>query len=256
MIYDNFTGLSYGSAQRVVKKRLHFHPYKVSVVQELLPIDYGKRLHYCQWFNDNIRDDNILDKSFFSDEGWFHLSGYVNSQNYRIWSAENPNVIHETQLHPMKVGVWLAMSRQRIIGPIFFEETITGQRYREILELFVGELQQNEIEEGYFQNDNATAHTARETREYLRQVYDNRVIGAGIWPPRSPDLTPLDFFMFGFLKNKIYINRMHSVIELRNAIINAVQSITPEQLRNVFEGMKKRIDACVNSGGGHFEHNL
>jgi hypothetical protein len=33
------------------------------------------------------------------DEAWFHLSGYINSQNSRIWSAENPHALHENPLH-------------------------------------------------------------------------------------------------------------------------------------------------------------
>lgn len=248
--------MSYTSAQRAVKRKLHFHPYKISTVQELLPLDHNRRLEYCHWFNNNLRDDNILNISFFSDEAWFHLTGYINAQNYRIWSAENPHEFRETQLHPVKVGVWLAMSRQRMIGPIFFEETITAQRYQQILELFIGELQANELQTGYFQHDNAPAHTARQTCQYLQQFFAERVVGAQRWPPRSPDLTPLDYFMFGYLKNRIYRNRMHTIEELRDAIINAVQSITPQQLINVFESMKRRVDACINAEGRHFEHSL
>lgn len=99
----------------------------------------------------------MLNKSFFSDEVWFYLTGYINLQNYCIWSAENPHEFRETQLHPVKVGVWLAMSRQRIIGPIFFEETVTAQRYQQMLELFIAELQENELEAGYLQHDNASS---------------------------------------------------------------------------------------------------
>jgi hypothetical protein len=64
----------------------------------------------------------------YSDEIWFHLSGYVNSQNSRIWSAENPHTFHERPLHSLKVGVWCAVSRWRIVGPTFFGETITPER--------------------------------------------------------------------------------------------------------------------------------
>jgi hypothetical protein len=60
------------------------------------------------------------------DEAWFQLSGYVNSQNYRTWATENPHVFLESSLHPIKIGVWVAISRRRIIGPIFFNETITA----------------------------------------------------------------------------------------------------------------------------------
>ncbi|CAH1366225.1 unnamed protein product, partial [Tenebrio molitor] len=52
--------------------------------------DNVARLRYCHWFNENLNNDNILDLTFFTGEAWFHLSGYVNSQNYRTWATENP----------------------------------------------------------------------------------------------------------------------------------------------------------------------
>jgi NADH:ubiquinone oxidoreductase subunit len=62
-------------------------------------------------------------------------------------------------LHPVKVGVWIAVSRRRLIGPIFFHETINATRYREqILEIFINQLDDEELQNGYFQHDGATAH--------------------------------------------------------------------------------------------------
>jgi hypothetical protein len=47
----------------------------------------------------------VLDEVSYCDEAWFHLSGYVNSQNSRIWSAENPHAFYERPLQLLKVGV-------------------------------------------------------------------------------------------------------------------------------------------------------
>jgi hypothetical protein len=66
-------------------------------------------------------DPRMLDVTFFLDEAWFHLTSYVNSQNTRIWSKENPHAAHETPLHPVKIGVWCAVSRHRIVGPTFVQ---------------------------------------------------------------------------------------------------------------------------------------
>ncbi|GFX05747.1 orn_DAP_Arg_deC domain-containing protein [Trichonephila clavipes] len=44
-----------------------------------------------------------------SDEAHFWLNGYVNKQNYRIWSEANPQVYVETPLHPEKLTVWCAL---------------------------------------------------------------------------------------------------------------------------------------------------
>jgi hypothetical protein len=52
----------------------------------------------------------------YSDEVW--LSGYVNSQNNRYWSTENPHAVHKVPLHDLNVTVWFAISAQRINGPI------------------------------------------------------------------------------------------------------------------------------------------
>lgn len=251
-----FLGLSVGTCHKAVTKNLHMFPYKVSVVQRLLPLDFEKRMRFCQWFNENLNNDDILDLTFFSDEAWFHLSGYVNSQNYRTWGTENPYQFVETSLHPIKVGIWVAMSRRRIIGPIFFNENVTAERYRGILSQFIDEIHDDELQHGFFQQDGATAHTARETIRYLQEFYDDRIISQNLWPPRSPDLTPLDFYLFGNLKNKIFKNRLHNLNELQEAIVQEISNITQDELQRVFNNLKRRVNICLENNGQHFQHLL
>ena len=81
---------------------------------------------------------------FFTDEAWFHLSGYVNSQNYQTWRTENPHNYTETPLHPRKIGVWCAVSRRWIIGPLFFEASINAEAYQELIQQFIALLQVDE----------------------------------------------------------------------------------------------------------------
>ncbi|KAL4084269.1 hypothetical protein QTP88_028094 [Uroleucon formosanum] len=187
--------ISYGSAQKAMKK-LKFHAYHVRSVHELREPDKEKRLVYCRWFRSFIDSNGIgeLDRVFFSDEAWFHLSGYVNSQNSRIWSTQNPHALHETPLHSQKIGVWCAISRRRIVGPIFFETTVNSVVYQDIITQFISLL---EINEGdcWLQQDNATCHTSNRTMNFLRKFFGERIISKGLWPPRSPDLTPPDFFL-------------------------------------------------------------
>ena len=111
-----------------------------------------KRVTYCRWFQTLLRENpGILDYTWFSDEAWFHLSGYVNSQNSRIWTSENPKAIHEELLHSEKICVWCGMSRRRIIGLIFFDATIKTAAYMEIFNTFVNQLDDEELSIGYFQ---------------------------------------------------------------------------------------------------------
>jgi hypothetical protein len=64
--------------------------------------------------------DFLTEVTFYSDEVWYTLSGNINSQYDRYWSAEN----HEVPLHDLKVGVWCSVSVQTIIEPVFFHKTI------------------------------------------------------------------------------------------------------------------------------------
>jgi hypothetical protein len=103
-----------------LKEDLHLFPYRLTAVQELHVNDLPQRLNYCQWFLNTIPDD-VLEKTFFTDEAYFHLSGYVNSQNMRMWSSQNPHFFTEAPHYPQKIGVWAAISQRRIIGPYFFQ---------------------------------------------------------------------------------------------------------------------------------------
>ena len=204
-----FSGISRASCAKALHTNLHMHPYRVLVVQQLYPRDYQQRILYCQWFNEHLNNNDLLDLTFFTDEAWFYLSGYVNSQNYRTWATENPYNFDEKDLHPLKIGIWIAISRRRIIGTIFFNETINAERYQTaILTEFINQLHDDEISKGYFQQDGATAYTARTTIDYLQQCYGNRIISQGLWPSRSPDLTPPDDFLFGQVNNNVYKNHL------------------------------------------------
>ncbi|PNF43794.1 hypothetical protein B7P43_G09755 [Cryptotermes secundus] len=97
-----------------------------------------------------------------TDGTWVHISGHVNTQNVRISSNENPHTIQQVPLHSEKLGVWCAVSPRRIIGPLFFHETLNSDRYiNGILNPFFKQLSAEERQYEYFQEESATAHTAR-----------------------------------------------------------------------------------------------
>lgn len=82
---------------------------------------------------------------------------------------------HEEPLHPLKVTVWCAVPTGGVVGPYFFEDilgntvTVTGERYRDMLnEILLLELEEQGVEDMWFQQDGATAHTAHATMENLK----------------------------------------------------------------------------------------
>jgi hypothetical protein len=76
------------------------------------------------------------------------------------------------------------------------------------------------------------------------------------WPPRSPDLTPMDFYLWGYVKTRVYRDKMSyaNSSELVDAIEREMRAIPVETSRKaVTEGYKNRLQACVLAHGGHIE---
>uniref|UniRef100_V5G5F0 Transposable element Tc3 transposase n=1 Tax=Anoplophora glabripennis TaxID=217634 RepID=V5G5F0_ANOGL len=111
-----------------------------------------------------------------------------------------------------------------------------------------------------FQQDRAPPpHYAHHVREFLNHTFPNRWIGrrgAIEWPPRSPDLSPLDYFLWRQLKTKIYATQTDSLEDLRQRIINECRLVTPEMLQNVRQRFEQNLYNCMDEGGQHFEHLL
>jgi hypothetical protein len=108
---------------------------------------------------------------------------------------------------------------------------------------------------GYFQQDSATAHTARISVTLLRGVFGDRIISKDIWPPRSPDLTPPDYNLRGAMKDAVYKDNSHTLLELKETIANFISNITPI-LSHIFKNKIRRVDACQQARRGHFQHLL
>jgi hypothetical protein len=111
----------------------------------------------------------------------------------------------------------------------------------------------------WFQHDSAPPHFSRRAREILDQQYPDRWIGRGgprNWPARSPDLNPLDFFLWGYVKNVVYRHPIDTEEKLRGRIQEAFATITPEMVTNSKRSLLRRARLCLQMNGGHFEHSL
>jgi hypothetical protein len=112
-------------------------------------------------------------------ETYFANKSYINSQTTRIWAAENPHELHQVPLHTKKVRVWCTISRGRIIGPIFFDTTVTSAVYADTVQQFVALLNEDE-RHCWYQQDGATCHTSNETMTLLKQFFVDRIIIFGL----------------------------------------------------------------------------
>jgi len=174
----------------------------------------------------------------------------------RIWASENPNAIHEEPLHSEKIGVWCVMSRRSIIGPIFFDATITTAAYMDIFNTFVNQLYDEKLSIGYIQQDGATSHTSHASMAEIQSFFGDRVISKGLWPRRSPHLTPPDYFLWGYLKGRVYRNKPRTKDALKANITEEIQAVTANVLARNFLNMARQVQSCLDANCGHFRHML
>jgi hypothetical protein len=76
--------------------------------------------------------------------------------------------------------------------------------------------------------------------QFLREFFGDRLISKGLWPPCSPDLSPADFFLSGYLKGTVYKNNLHTLDDLRRNITTAINSISLQVLHKLASKMVKR----------------
>ena len=258
--------ISHTSVFRILKEE-KFRPYKLQLIHELNEDDFDRRMEFCEQMMERCNvDEDFASNIVFSDEAIFMLNGTVNRQNCRYWARNNPHWVQEghTQ-YPQKVNVWTGIVGGHVVGPFFLDETLTGDRYLQLLETYIipaiatlfpeenGGIDNRIV----FQQDGAPPHSAARVREYLNIVFRNRWIGRRgpmEWPARSPDLSPLDFFLWGHVKNNVYKERPRNLEDLKVRITAEIRRIPAAMLHSAIVNFKCRLGHCLAVNGAQFEH--
>lgn len=252
-------GMSHMSVWRLCKK-LKLKAYIPRLFHALHDSDQDKRVEFAEDFLLRLRNnESLLDHIWWSDEAMFKLNGHINRHNCVYWAAENPRIIIEREVNLPGVVVWCAMSSKGIIGPFFFENTVTGESYLKLLRDEFWPLVQED--NYFFQQDGATPHYAIVVRDWLNQTMPERWIGRRgpvEWPSRSPDLTPMDFFLWGVLKDMVYSEKPNSVANIKQIIKEKVQLINSDKdlCQKVCHSVKDRLEKIIKYEGVQIEAYL
>lgn len=251
---------------RAILKGNNLKPYHYSICNTLYPADNQRRMTFCRWYISKCEEDPYFwKKILFSDECRFTNNGIFNRHNNIMWCQENPHLVSERRnQHQFGINVWCGIFCGKIIGPYFYEDNLNANNYLHFLRNTLTEEYLNELPLNifrnlkYFQHDGAPAHNSREVKQYLHEQFDN-VIGNRMdidWPARTPDLTPLDFFLWGLLKDKVYVTAPVDIEDLKVRIQDAIRSIHGHTINKVLRSIQKRCLLCIQQDGGHFEHLL
>ena len=113
-----------------------------------------------------------------------------------------------------------------------------------------------------FQQDRSPAHFHSEVRQYLNTVLPGRWLGRAsgndqlliLWPPRSRDITPCDFFLCGYVNRVLVPPLPCDLADLKARIIAAVKNIDAPMLTRVGQELEYRIDVCRVTRGAQIQH--
>ncbi|KAL1454591.1 hypothetical protein WDU94_010811 [Cyamophila willieti] len=162
------------------------------------------------------------------------------------------------------VNVWCGLLGNRLLGPYFYENILDGEGYLDFLQnelpIMLENIPLDVRRDMIFQHDGCPAHGTNRVKRHVQQMF--RLIialrgGTIPWPPRSPDLTPLDYFLWGYSKDLVYNNQapIESVDEVKRSVRAACATLTPDVISAALnKDWVRRAEICFEQGGGRFEH--
>ncbi|KAJ8912045.1 hypothetical protein NQ315_016732 [Exocentrus adspersus] len=180
-----------------------FHPYHVKLHQELLENDFERRIHFCKWVHNVVSEnENFFKFVLFTDECMFHRNG---------------------------INVWGGILHNYVIGPYIFQGSVTGEVFLNFLRNDFPRLIQHVPDfiknRMWLQLDGAPAHF-RPTA----------------WPPRSADLTPMDYFLWGVVKSDVYRVSATTREDVVERFQQSFQRISPLVLSNVRRSFRRTAE--------------
>ena len=115
-------------------------------------------------------------------------------------------------------------------------------------------IEEEDIKNILFQQDGATWHTAEGTLDVLRFIFEDRIISRradAVWPLRSCDLTPLDYYLWDAVKDKYYADKPETIDVLKDNIPEAIAAIQLYTIDNMLKNWTDRVCYCMASRGSH-----
>ena len=243
------------------------YPYHLQQIQALAPKDSSGRLTICQWFiqQHDMRPNFpalVLWTGWGNVQAWWHSKFAESAWVGICQSACNSWTIPSTKILHQDLGrnSWWLLVRTPCTSQL-----PDRQRYRWFLcnklPLLLEDIPLAVQQEMYFMHDGAPANFSRIVLAHLNCHYLEHWVGRSgpiAWPPCSPDLNPLDFFVWGHLKSLVYSTAVEDEATLHARIVQGCQRIgaTPSIFEHVRTSMWRRAEACSMAEGGHFEQFL
>ena len=252
-------GMSYGKIWGILRNKLKWKAYRQHRAHVLTDQQKLNRISACRWFV-NRGEDFCENKIIYGDEKYFVLKQNPNRQTDRFWAPFNPHECVETKEQGGKKAMcWVGLVEGKVLGPVWFEGNMTGEVYREeVLEFVWNKVKGVATRKGYwFMQDGASSHTTNDNMRFLHSKFHDRIISNKnevIWPPKSPDMNPLDFFLWGHTMSHIFRCQPRTLTDMKDMVDDFCRSLDADLIKKVCRSVHSRAKLCLEQEGGHFEH--
>ena len=131
-----------------------------------------------------------------------------------------------------------------------------------LVQHFNEQMQDEHFERLWWAQDGAPAYRADIVQDLLQEIFPGRVItcdGDNDWPAGSPDLTPCDFFLWGYIKSKIFTSPPRSLPFLRQRKVDEFNNHKQNNrlmVRKEMRDMMRRAALCIDRNGQHVEGKI
>ena len=179
------------------------------------------------------------------------MNGKVNTQKVRHYAPKVPDFHYDLNESREKLTVWAGLCGL-VIGPFFIEgnlnrhDMIVEEGFPVLVQHFNEQMQDEHFERLWWAQDGAPAHRADIVQDLLQEIFPGRVITCdedNDWPARFPDLTLCDFFLWGYIKSKIFTSPPRSLAFLRQRIVDEFNNLKQKNrlmVRKAMRDMKRR----------------
>ena len=207
--------------------------------------------------------DGVINTVLMTDEAHYHLSGYVNKQNYRYWAPE----IHKiSTAKDWLSGVgshlleFLALTSLKTtnVQPLLWHPSAMWQCYATCVNqsyVVVGSISH---QYGFSQMEQQPTQHRHQWMFCGKCFHNTSFPVAALFHGQHVRLIspPVVFFLWGYLKSRVFISRPRTIAELKQSTMEEIAAIPEQMTRQVLENLGVILKQCLRNGGRHLSDVL
>jgi len=233
-------------------KTVHVKKFRADVITTLTEEQKLSRKSFCGTFLCwNIKYQLTV---WWSDESTFKVEEMFKHVQRSYYGTENMHLQIEKKKRKKSVKVWAAI---RGDGNVVYEVLEGKQNSKKYIQILNNKIHEMEPHKSFFMQDGASIHHSLEDLEWFNIHWKDRWIGLGSekleWPPYSPDLTPMDFSFWSWVKRRVALYYPESYCELKKAIDEVMNNLPKQEIINMCMEVRDRCKKCRENNGERFE---